>query len=185
MARRTGVFTLVGVMRTPDRSALLRDAGLALGLAMVSLFFAYPAPGAMAVVLGMCAPLVVRRAYPRVALAALTVAAMVQVVTQESPTVSVVAVPILVHSLARWSTTANARAGLAVALAGAVVGPARWLTNRPDEPTAEAWATAVTGIAATVVAVFIAGRRGRDREERETQRARERAERRRLELAET
>lgn len=171
-------------MRSPDRSMLLRDAGLALGVAMVSLVFAYPEPGAMAVVLGMCAPLVVCRAYPRAALAALTVAAVVQVVTQESPTVSVVAVPILVHGLARWSTTANARAGLAVALAGAVVGPARWLTNRPEEPTAAGWATTVAACTGVVVTAFIAGRRGRDREERETQRERERAERRRLELAE-
>src|SRR5687768_9418102 len=100
-------------MNPSHRSRLLQDAGLALGVALVSLFFAYPRPGTMAVVLGMCAPLVVRRAHPRAALAALTVAALVHVVTQDSPTVSVVAVPILVHSLARWSTTANARAGLA------------------------------------------------------------------------
>jgi signal transduction histidine kinase len=184
MARRTGVSTVVGVMRAPDRSTLLRDAGLALGVAMVSLVFAYPRPGAMAVVLGMCAPLVARRAYPRVALAALTVAAVVQVLTQESPTVSAVAVPMLVYSLARWSTTAAARAGLAVALAGAVVGPARWLTSRPEEPTAAGWVTAVAAGAGIVVAAFIAGRRSRDREERETQRERDRAERRRLELAE-
>jgi signal transduction histidine kinase len=164
-------------MRTPDRSVLLRDAGLAVGVAAVSLFFAYPWPGTMAVVLGMCAPLVVRRAYPRVALAALTVASLVHVFTQEDPTVAVVAVPILAHSLARWSSTAVARTGLAIALAGSVLGPARWLTDRSAEPTAEAWATAVLGLAATVVAVFIAGRRGRDREEQEMQR-------RRLELAE-
>jgi len=175
--------TLVEVMRIPDRSVLLRDAGLALGVALGSLFFAYPGPAAMAVVLGMCAPLVIRRAYPRVALAALTVAALVQVLTQEDPTVSVVAVPILVYSLARWSTTVEARAGLAVALVGSVVGPARWLTNRSEEPTVESWVTAVVAGAGIFVSVFIAGRRGHDREERQAQQERERAERRRLELA--
>ncbi|WP_214400967.1 sensor histidine kinase [Pseudonocardia lacus] len=171
-------------MRTPDRSTLLRDAGLALGVAMVSLVFAYPRPGVMAVVLGMCAPLVVSRAHPRVALATLTVAALVHVVTQQDPTVAVVAVPILVHSLARWSTTAEARIGLAFALVGAVLGPARWLTGRPEEATAALWVTTVAGYAGIVVAAFIAGRRGRDRQEQEAQRERERAERRRLEHVE-
>ncbi|MCA2211793.1 sensor histidine kinase [Jidongwangia harbinensis] len=171
-------------MHTPERPTLLQDAGLAVGVAAVSLFFAYPRPGIMAVVLAMCAPLVIRRAYPRVALATLTVAALVHVVTQDSPTVSVVAVPILVHSLARWSTTADARAGLVIALAGAVLGPARWLTDRPEEATVAGWATSVTATAGMVLTVFVAGRRGRDRDEREAQRERERAERRRLELAE-
>ena len=175
--------TLVDAMRTADRSMLLRDAGLALGVAAVSLFFAYPRPGTMAVVLAMCAPLVVRRAYPWVALAALTVAAVVHVVTEESPTVAVVAVPIMVYSLARWSTTACARAGLVVALAGAVVTPV-WSAGRPAEPTTAGWATTIVSAAGTVVIAFIAGRRGHDRQEQEAQREQERAERRRLELAE-
>jgi len=171
-------------MSARNRSTLLRDARLALGVALVSLVFAYREPWAVAVVVGMCAPLVIRRAYPRAALAALTVAAVVQVGTLESPSVSAVAVPILVHSLARWSPTAVARAGLAVALAGAVVGPARWLTNRLDEPTVGGWVTTVASYAGCVVAVFIAGRRARDREEQERQRERDQAERRRLERAE-
>ncbi|WP_285683514.1 histidine kinase [Actinoplanes sp. NBRC 103695] len=170
-------------MRTRDRSTLLRDAWLPLGVAGVSLYFAYPGWWAMGVVLAMCAPLVVRRAYPRVALAVLTVASVVQALTVESPTVSVVAVPILVHSLARWSSTAQARAGLAIALGGAVVGPANWLTGRGEEPTAGAWVTAVAGAAGIVVAAFVAGRRDRERVERETQREQEREQRRRLELA--
>ena len=184
MAGRPAVSTLVGVMRTHDRSVLLRDAGLALGVAVASLYYAYPEPGTMAAVLGMCAPLALRRAYPRVALTALTVAAVVHVFAQPAPAVSVVAVPILVYSLARWSATAYARAGLIVALAGSLLGPARWLTDRPEEPAAADWATSVVAAAGVVVTAFIAGRRGRDREEREAQRERERAERRRLEIAE-
>jgi signal transduction histidine kinase len=100
------------------------------------------------------------------------------------PTASVVAVPVLVHSLARWSTIGAARAALAVGLIGAVVGPARWLSGRPESPTMTGWVTTIVGYGAVVVAVFVAGRRAREREELRAQRERERAERQRLALAE-
>jgi hypothetical protein len=121
------------------------------------------------------APLVLRRAYPWAALAASTVAAAVHVVVLADPTAPVVAVPVLVHSLARWSTIGAARAALAVGLIGAVVGPARWLSDRPESPTLTGWVTTIVGYGAVVVAVFVAGRRAREREEQRVQRERQRA----------
>jgi signal transduction histidine kinase len=93
-------------------------------------------------------------------------------------------VPVVVHSLARWSTVGAARAALAVGLTGAVVGPARWLPGHPESPSLTMWATTIAGYGAVIIAVFIAGRRGREREELRAQQERERAERHRLALAE-
>ena len=182
-------------MPSPHRSAarllpdarvagrLLRDAGLAVGLAAVGIAV-YPRLPHTALVVAMCAPLVLRRAYPWAALATSTVAAAVHVAVLADPTASVVAVPILVHSLARWSTIGAARAALTVGLIGAVVGPARWLPNRPEPPTLTAWVTTIVGYGAVVVAVFVAGRRAREREDLRAQRERGRAERERSALAE-
>jgi signal transduction histidine kinase len=183
-------------MASPHRSAagrllhdahpagrLLHDAWLAVGLAAVGIA-GYPRLPNAALVVAMCAPLVLRRAYPWAALAASSVAAAAHVVVLSDPTVSVVAVPVVVHSLARWSTIGAARAALAVGLTGAVVGPARWLTGHPEPPTLGGWATSIAGTGAVVVAAFVAGRRAREREELREQRERERAERQRLALAE-
>jgi signal transduction histidine kinase len=171
-------------MQDLARTRLLRDAGLGLGVLAVSGVFAYPSATGLAVAAAMSAPLALRRLYPRVALAVLTAAAAIHVVVLAAPSVSAVAVPMLIHALARWSRTADARAGLAVGLVGALVGPARWLTNRLEEPTAAGWATTIVAYAGTVIAAYVSGRRGREREEREAQRALEAAERQRLELAE-
>lgn len=173
-------------MPSPHRCAagrLLRDARLAVGLAAVGIAV-YPRLPNAALVMAMCAPLVLRRAYPWAALAASSVAAVAHVVVLADPTASVVAVPVVVHSLARWSTIGAARAALAVGLIGAVVGPARWLTGRPESPTLTGWVTTIAGYGAVVVATFVAGRRAREGEQLRAQRERERAERQRLALAE-
>ncbi|MEV4172586.1 histidine kinase [Nonomuraea sp. NPDC049709] len=162
---------------------LLLDARLAVGLAAAGIAV-YPHLPNTVLVVAMCAPLVLRRAHPWAALAASTVAAVVHVVVLADPTLSVVAVPVVVHSLARWSRIWPARAALAVALTGAVVGPARWLTSRPELPTLRDWVTAIAGSGAVVVAAFVAGRRTREREELRARQEWERAERQRLALAE-
>lgn len=173
-------------MTSPLRSVagrVLRDARLAVGLAAVGVAV-YPHLPQVALVVAMCAPLVLRRAYPWVALVGSGVAGAVHVVVLPDPTVSVVAVPVVVHSLARWSTIGVARAALAVGLAGAVLGPARWLTGRPESPALRDWVTVIVGCGAVVVAAFVAGRRAREREELAAQRERDSAERHRLALAE-
>lgn len=162
---------------------LLHDARLAVALAVAGIAV-YPRLPNVVLVVAMCAPLVLRRAYPWAALAASGVAAVVHVVVLADPTLSVVAVPVVVHSLARWAGVGVARAALAVGLIGAVVGPARWLLGRPEPPTLMDWATGIAGVGAVVVAAFVVGRRAREREELLAQRERGRAERQRLALAE-
>ena len=154
-------------MLRSTQPVLLRDAALALGAAVLSAAFAWPSVIAVTVAVAMCAPLAVRRTHPRPALAALTVAAAVQVATLDGPGPSIVAVPVLLHSLARWSGTADARAGLAVGLAGSVIGPARWLTNVPEQPTAGGWATTIAAYAGVIVAAYVAGRRAREAADRD------------------
>jgi signal transduction histidine kinase len=175
----------VGRLLRDDRPVgrLLRDAWLAVGLAAACIAV-YPRLPAAALGVAMCAPLVLRRAYPWAALVTSSAAAAVHVVVLAGPTLSAVAVPVVVHSLARWSTIGAARTALAVGLTGAVVGPARWLTGHPESPTLGGWVTAIVGPGAVVVAAFVAGRRAREREELRARRERERAERQRLALAE-
>ncbi len=171
-------------MSSPHRSAtgrlrdthpvgrMLRDAPLAVGLAAVGIAV-YPHLPNTALVVAMCLPLVLRRAYPWAALAATGVAAVVHVVVLADLTLSVVAVPIVVHGLARWSTVAAARTALAMGLIGAVVGPARWLTGRPEPPTLGGWLIPIAGLGGVIVAAFVVGRRAREREELQAQRGRE------------
>ncbi|MEV0160904.1 sensor histidine kinase [Nonomuraea fuscirosea] len=168
---------------THPAGRLLRDAGLAVGLAVAGVVILPYLPHA-ALVVAMCVPLVLRRACPWAALVTVTVAAALHVVVLQDPTVSVVAVPVVVHSLARWSTTTAARAALAVGLAGAVIGPARWLSVQLEAPSLGSWVTSIVGHGAVVVAAFVVGRRAREREELLVRQERERAERQRSALAE-
>jgi len=162
---------------------LLRDARLAVALAAVAITI-YPHLPHVVLVVAMCVPLVLRRAYPWAALATSSVAGAVHVVVLADPTASVVAVPVVVHSLARWASLRAARAALAVGLVGAVVGAVRWLIGRPEPPTLETWVTTIAGYTAVLVATFVAGRRAREREDLRAQRDSERAERQRVALAE-
>lgn len=149
-------------MASSVQPTLLRDAALALGVAVACAAFTWPSAVAVAVAVAMCAPLAVRRTRPRLALVALTAAAAVQVTVLDGPSASIVAVPILLHSLARWAGTTEARAGLAVGLAGSVIGPARWLTGLPAELTPAAWATTIAAYAGVIVAAYVTGRRARE-----------------------
>lgn len=162
---------------------LLRDAQLAVGLAVTGVVILPHLPHA-AIAVAMCVPLVLRRACPWTALITMCVAAALHVVVLRDATVAVVAVPVVVHSLARWATVAAARAALAVALAGAVIGPARWLSVHLEAPSLGSWVTSIAGHGAVVVAAFVVGRRAREREELRERQEHERAERQRSAMAE-
>ena len=155
-----------GVMPRSVPPVLLRDSALALGAAVLSAAFAWPSAITVAVAVAMCVPMAVRRTHPRPALAALTAVAAVHVAALDGPSPSIVVVPIVLHSLARWASPTDARAGLAVGLAGSVIGPARWLTNVPEEPTAAAWATTIAAYAGVIVAAYATGRRARETADR-------------------
>ncbi|MCY9787869.1 histidine kinase [Nocardiopsis sp. EMB25] len=144
----------------------VEDAALASGVAAVGAAFALSDPLAAVLSVALGASLAVRRTLPALALAWATAAAGAHALLLTGPTAAVIAVPVLVHGLARWSRRAPARVGLGVALAGAVVGPVRWLTTGEEAVAAGDVLTTVAAHAGVVLVAYALGRRGRDRADR-------------------
>ncbi|MEV2276233.1 histidine kinase [Nocardiopsis sp. NPDC049922] len=149
-----------------DRRVWAEDAVLAGGVASVAIAFALPDPLGAALGAALGASLTVRRTAPTAALACATAAAVAHALLLTGPTAAVVAVPVLVHGLARWSGRALARAGLGVALAGALAGPVRWLTTGDGTPTLGDVATTVAAHAGVVLVAYVLGCRSRERADR-------------------
>jgi signal transduction histidine kinase len=181
MRRSPGVHNLVGTMSISR--AWVADALMAAALAVVSVAFSIPDVVASLLALALSASLAVRRSAPVVALVVATAAAVAQAMMLTNLSLSIVAVPVLVYSFARWSGRALAWSALGVGLAGAVAGPVGWLTARPDAPTVSGVVTTVAAYAGVVVVAHIVGQRGRERAEAQARRERELVERQRLELA--
>ncbi len=106
----------VGVAIRPPVWA--EDAALAGGVAVVGAAFALPDPLGTALSVALGSSLAVRRTLPALALAWAAAVAGAHALLLTGPTAAVIAVPVLVHGLARWSRRALARVGLGVALAG-------------------------------------------------------------------
>lgn len=151
------------------------DAALAVAVWLLSAALVRD-PVAWAVAAGLAGPVAVRRAMPGLALVAGTVAALAHLVLFDEPLPAIVAVPFLVHALARWSgRRALARAGLGIALAGAVAAPLRWLAAEPGPLGAQAPAVPVVAYLAVVCAAYAWGTTARDAAGREQERALRRA----------
>lgn len=119
----------------------------------------------------LCCSLIMRSNLPRIALAAAFAAALGQVLLVSSPTPSIVVVPMIVYSVARWSTQAAARLGLLAGLVGSVVGPLRWLDSTGSGSGGEynlftsilpPLVISAFGCMAMVTAAYMLGRRRRD-----------------------
>ncbi|PFG18232.1 signal transduction histidine kinase [Propionicimonas paludicola] len=80
----------------------------------------------------MIGSLVLRRHSPLLALAGVTLAGLGQVVVSDTPMATLVAVPIVAYSVARWIPGHEARVTLAVGAIGAVLGPLRWVVTDPS-----------------------------------------------------
>lgn len=114
------------------------DAMMAFGLGLLTIF-PYSIPrtdrlGATAQLFTaalMIGSLVLRRHSPLLALAGVTLAGLGQVVVSDTPMATLVAVPIVAYSVARWIPGREARVTLAVGAVGAVLGPLRWLVTDP------------------------------------------------------
>ena len=126
-----------------------------------------------------------RRVLPALAVALTTVSGIGQLVLLTQPTTSLVVVPIIIYSIARWTSGSIGRTTLLIALAGSVLGPLRWsweygIRNR----------TGVYGIAlvmacmAGVAALYLIGRRRRESVENSQARQSSEVERQRLLQAE-
>jgi signal transduction histidine kinase len=125
-----------------------------------------------------------RRTHPVVALVIGTAAAIAQAVLLKNLTVSVVAVPILVYTFARWFGRPLARSAVGLALMGAIAGPVWWLTSRAEPVSTNDILLTVVAYASFIIVAHGFGELGRERAEAQAQREHDLVERRRLEFAE-
>lgn len=79
--------------------------------------------------LGLTLPLLLRQRRPLIMLAVVSVAGLVQCVVVTGPTASLLAIPVVAYSVARWIDGGSSRLVLVSGLIGAVLGPLRWVHN--------------------------------------------------------
>ena len=133
----------------------------------------------------LASALVMRRLVPAAALAVGAAGALGQLLTLGQPMVGIVVVPMLVYAAARWGSHVVSRAGLALGLVGAVLGPARWALGVYSSSAALVYfAMGVTGCAGIVLAAYLVGRRRREDVENRRERQLSELERSQLRLAE-
>ncbi len=128
------------------------DGMLALAMLMVtvlpyapySAWNSIPRPLLLATLTLMVLPLVLRRHSPLLMLAGCTLAGIVQVVVVNTFTATLVVLPIVAYSVARWVPGPLARSVVVIGGLGSVIGPLRWAT------AAEGF-----GISARVIVLFV------------------------------
>ncbi|MET0236911.1 MAG: histidine kinase [Kibdelosporangium sp.] len=147
-------------MTKGDSRVWVADSLLAAAVAVLSMAFAFPDLVASLLALALSASLVVRQSLPVVALVWACAAAVAQALLLTNLTMSIVAVPILVYSLARWSSRGLAWTALGIGLAGAIAGPTWWLSSRGG--LGDVLVT-VAAYASVVIVAHVVGLRERDR----------------------
>lgn len=112
------------------------DAALAAGLGLLTVppygvrgFAEAPSVGQFIGAVVMVGSLVLRRHSPLLALAGVTFAGLLQLVFSEDPMATLVAVPVVAYSVARWVPGRPARLVLAIGSIGSVLGPFRWIVR--------------------------------------------------------
>lgn len=154
---------------TPPRSSWMLDAGMAVMLGcLLSATMYQQGTAAFLTSIVMTTSLVLRSNLPRVALIVCTVGALAQAVLVPTPTPAIMVVPVIVYSVARWSTASTARITLGIGFLGALIGPFRWLVlqYRPYgfEVASAAPALVISsfGCMGMVAAAYALGRRRRE-----------------------
>lgn len=138
--------------------------------------------------IALTGPWIIRRHHPLLAFVIATAAALGQAAVFAGPVLSIIAVPMLVYSLARWSSRL-ARVSILAGLAGSVIGPVRWMLIPPGSVGGMAYSLGsalVTALACAgmVTVAHVVGSRRREKIERQRQSVQEAMERQRLMLAE-
>lgn len=129
----------------------------------------------------MVLALLIRRMLPAVALTAMFIGALGMVVVGSKPVPAIVAVPIMIYTLARFASVSLARVGLAAGLFGSMVGPARWsLAYGFSESAAVLFVVTASACAGIVIAAYLLGRRRREGLENTEARVQSAEERERL-----
>jgi signal transduction histidine kinase len=125
------------------------DAALAAGLGLLTIpvyglrgFPGYPTAGQMLWGIGplvsavlMIGSLVLRRHSPLLALAGVTLAGLMQLFFSKDPMATLVAVPVVAYSVARWVPGPMARVVLAIGSISSVLGPIRWVLDDLSNPS--------------------------------------------------
>jgi signal transduction histidine kinase len=125
------------------------DAALAAGLGLLTIppygvrgFASYPTTGEFLGAIGplasavlMIGSLVLRRHSPFLALAGVTLAGLMQLVFSDQPMATLVAVPVVAYSVARWIPGQPARAVVVIGAVGSVLGPMRWILDDLGNPS--------------------------------------------------
>ncbi len=114
------------------------DGALAAGLGLLTIppygvrgFAEAPTTGQFVSALVMIGALVLRRHSPLLALAGVTFAGLLQLFFAPEPMATLVAVPVVSYSVARWVPGRPARIALAIGSIGSVLGPIRWIVEDP------------------------------------------------------
>jgi signal transduction histidine kinase len=124
------------------------DAALAAGLGLLTIpaygvhgFATYPTGrflysiGPLLSAVLMIGSLVLRRHSPFLALAGVTVAGLMQLVFSNQPMATLVAVPVVAYSVARWIPGQPARIVVVIGAVGSVLGPMRWILDDLSSPS--------------------------------------------------
>lgn len=142
---------------------------------------------AAALSMGMVAPLMIRRSLPRIAVGAMFTFSIMHVAATPSMPPAMVAVPIMVYTLARWTGGRVARVGLLLGLFGSILGPIRWSVWLNDYYT-ERWQflgiVMIMACSSVVASGYFLGSRRREGVLNLVERQHAAAERRELMLAE-
>jgi signal transduction histidine kinase len=171
MRNNSPPFT-VEVVTTGDARVWAADSLFAATVAVISVAFAIQDPTASLLALALSASLAFRRTHPAVALAWGTAAAIAHALLLTNLTLSIVTVPVLIYSLARWSEPSLGWTALGIGLAGAIGGPMWWLNSRAEFGDIVVTVAANCGV---VIVAYVFGQR--ERERANTQLVRRRLER--------
>ncbi|RLP07600.1 sensor histidine kinase [Propionibacterium australiense] len=132
-------MSFVPMLRHDTRRELITDAALAAVLTALTCFWGdvtFPYHDSHLATLLTSLPLtvsvVLRRRRPLIMLAIAAVGGLLQAVVLEAPSPSLIAVPIITYSVARWVPGRDSRLAVLVGFIGAIVGPYRW--SRTPEP---------------------------------------------------
>ncbi|MFV0451924.1 MAG: sensor histidine kinase [Propioniciclava sp.] len=109
---------------------------------------------------GLVLPLALRRHAPLVMLALVTLAGTLQLVIISQPTPSLVAVPIVAYSVARWVPGHASRSVVVVGIFASVLGPMRWYGGSSGNPSIDilSWGACM----GAVLTPYAVGRRTRE-----------------------
>ena len=116
----------------------------------------------------MVVPLVLRRHSPLITLAIVSAAALLQLVASSLPLPSLVTIPIVAYSVARWVPGHTARSVLVIGAIGSVLGPLRWVVSDLSHlsPRQIVWFSLAWFVClGLVVTPYAIGRRAREESE--------------------